>query len=118
MTSRRVIRPLVVEFLLERVGQPLNLVQITRGMPAGTSPESVQTCLRNIMRDGELEITVLARGKSWRLESLERPIHCEAPAPEPEPATSLGLFEQVGEMADGNLVVRDEANRLYVLQPL
>lgn len=119
MTSRRVVRPLVLNALLNHVGLPVTLEQLTSHMPVGTSPETVQSCVRNIMKDGELEITVLARGKTWRLESPLRPIYCEAvPVSEPEPTTSLGLFEQVGEMADGNLVVRDEANRLYVLRPL
>lgn len=113
--TKRVIRPYVADFLVRHVGQVVTLQQITKVMPAGTSPESVQTCVRNLIIAGELEITVIARGKSWRLESLERPDLAEAAAPVQEQSQSLGSISLVGKMADGTMVVKDEDGRLYRL---
>lgn len=115
MATRRVIRPYLVEFLLNHVGQPVTLEQVTKAMPRGTSPESVQTALRNLVHGGDLELTVLARGKSWRLESVERPDVCEAAAPVQEQDGALCSISLVGTMSDGTLVVKDEDGRLYRL---
>lgn len=115
MAKRRVIRPYVADFLVKHVGQVVTLQQITYGMPAGISPEAVQTCMRNLILDRELEITVIARGKSWRLESVERPGSTDAAALGQEQGQSLGSISLVGKMADGTLVVKDEDGRLYRL---
>lgn len=113
--AKRVIRPYVADFLVKHVGQVVTLQQITKGMPAGTSPEAVQTCVRNLIIAGDLEITVIARGKSWRLESLERPDMVEAAAPVQEQDGALCSISLVGTMSDGTLVVKDEDGRLYRL---
>lgn len=115
MATRRVLRPYLVEFMLNHVGQPVTLEQITKGMPRGTESDSVQTGMRNLINSGELEITVLARGKSWRLESVERPWPVEAAAPTQEQSDSLCSIELVGTMSDGTIVVKDGDGHLYRL---
>ena len=118
MATRRVIRPYLVEFLLNHVGQPVTLEQITKGMPRGTESDSVQSGMRNLINSGELEITVLARGKSWRLESVERPWPIEAAAPVDELSSALDTIELVGTMQDGTVVVKDGDGQLYRLVAL
>ena len=110
--KRTIVEPSVIEILLGHQGVPITLDEIMDGLPAGAQEASVRSVMRRLVEGDKMDITVLSRGNSWRLESNNKP------EPKPDTSKSLGLFEQVGEMQDGSLVVRDERNRLYSLKAL
>jgi hypothetical protein len=121
--KRVIVEPSIVEILCSSVGTVVTIDDLMVRLPAGANPASVRKVMQRLIEDGRMDMTVISRGNSWRVDSLT-----SMSIPEPEPymsekanpdaGKSLGLFEQVGEMQDGSLVVRDEHNRLYALKAL
>src|SRR3546814_154111 len=109
---RMIVEPTVVEILRGNLGVVVTLEDLMGRLPRGANPASVRGVMRRLVEGDKMDVTVISRGNSWRLESLAKP------ESKPDAGKSLGLFEQVGEMQDGSLVVRDEANRLYALKAL
>lgn len=114
--KRMIVEPLVVEILRGNLGVVVTLDDIMSRLPRGANPASVRGVMRRLVEGPVMDVSVISRGNSWRLESLSKPEMSEKA--NPDAGKSLGLFEQVGEMQDGSLVVRDEANRLYALKAL
>lgn len=114
--ARMVVRPKIIETLLAYEGQIITLSDLMEALPNGANSASVRSVMRQLAESGDMDITVIAAGNSWRLNSLQKPDLSEKA--NPSAGKSLGLFEQVGEMQDGSLVVRDEDNRLYALKAL
>jgi hypothetical protein len=114
--ARISVRPGVIETLLAYEGQVITLADLLENLPRGAQAASVRSAMRHLIEGGEMDITVIAAGNTWRLNSLVKPDLSEKA--NPSAGKSLGLFEQVGEMQDGSLVVRDESNRLYALKAL
>lgn len=114
--KRMIVEPTVVEVLRGSMGVVVTLDDLMARLPKGANPASVRGVMRRLVEGDKMDVTVISRGNSWRLESLSRPDLSEKA--NPDAGKSLGLFEQVGEMQDGSLVVRDEANRLYALRAL
>lgn len=114
--QRMSVEPKVVAFLRMNAGIVVTLDDLMGYLPSGANPASVRGAMRRLVEGEELDISVVSRGNSWRLESLGKPDTDEKA--NPNAGKSLGLFEQVGEMQDGSLVVRDEDNRLYALKAL
>lgn len=114
--KRMIVEPTVVEVLRGSMGVVVTLDDLMARLPKGANPASVRGVMRRLVEGDKMDVTVISRGNSWRLESLSRPDLSEKA--NPDSGKSLGLFEQVGEMQDGSLVVRDETNRLYALRAL
>lgn len=112
--TRVVIEPRVVEFMLANRGRIVTIQELLNALPNGALDASVRNVMRRLME--RMDITVISAGNSWRLEADTKPDLTEKA--NPAAGKSLGLFEQVGEMQDGSLVVRDEDNRLYALKAL
>lgn len=112
--KRIVVEPRVVEFMLANRGRIVTVQELMNALPAGAHQASVRNVMRRLME--RMDITVISAGNSWRLEADTKPDLSEKA--DPAAGKSLGLFEQVGEMQDGSLVVRDEDNRLYALKAL
>lgn len=108
------VEPKVVEHLLANRGRIVTLSDIMRALPPGAHEGTVRSVMRRLPE--RMDLTVISRGNSWRLEAETSPDVSEKA--NPNAGKSLGLFEQVGEMQDGSLVVRDEENRLYALKAL
>ena len=112
--KRIVVEPRVVEFMLANRGRIVTIQELMNTLPPGAQAASVRNVVRRLME--RMDITVISAGNSWRLEADTKPDTSEKA--NPDAGKSLGLFEQVGEMQDGSLVVRDEQNRLYALKAL
>lgn len=108
------VEPRIVEILLASRGRVVTLQELMNALPKGAHEGSVRSVMRRL--PDRMDITVISRGNSWRLEGESSPELNEKA--NPDAGKSLGLFEQVGERQDGTLVVRDEANRLYELKAL
>lgn len=108
-------RPVVVEVLSNNVGKVVTIGDIMNRLPKGANEASVRNAVRYLMADGGMNITVLAAGNSWRLESLDNSdLSSRA---NPDAGKSL-VFELVGEKEDGTRVVRDPDGKLYDVTPL
>lgn len=112
--TRIVVEPRVVEFMLANRGRIVTISELMSALPPGAHDASVRNVMRRLME--RMDISVISAGNSWRLEADTKPDISEKA--NPDAGKSLGLFEQVGEMQDGSLVVRDEENRLYALKAL
>lgn len=112
--TRMSVEPRVVEILLASRGRVVTLQELVNALPRGAQEASVRSVMRRLSE--RMDISVISRGNSWRLEAESSPELTEKA--NPDAGKSLGLFEQVGERQDGTLVVRDEANRLYELKAL
>lgn len=112
--TRVVVEPRVVEFMLANRGRIVTIADVMSALPGDAHQASVRNVMRRLME--RMDITVISAGNSWRLEADTKPDISERS--NPDAGKSLGLFEQVGEMQDGSLVVRDEENRLYALKAL
>jgi len=108
------VEPRIVEILLASRGRVVTLQELINALPKGANEGSVRSVMRRL--PDRMAITVISRGNSWRLDDEASPELTEKA--NPDAGKSLGLFEQVGEMQDGSLVVRDEENRLYALKAL
>lgn len=111
---RMSVEPKVVEHLLASRGRIVTLAELVKALPRGANESSVRAAMRRLSE--RMDITVISKGNSWRLEAESSPDLTEKA--NPDAGKSLGSFEQVGEMQDGSLVVRDEQNRLYALKAL
>lgn len=111
---RMSIEPRLVEHMVANRGRIVQLKELVWLFPGGANEASVRSAMRRLAE--RMDITIISAGNSWRLEGEEAPSTDEKA--NPDAGKSLGLFEQVGEMQDGSLVVRDEANRLYALKAL
>lgn len=114
--SRMHVQAKVVEVLFLYEAQAITITDIMNELPEGANVASVRAVMRKLIKSGEMDISVIVAGNSWRLNGLSKPDTSEKA--NPNAGKSLGLFEQVGERQDGTLVVRDEENRLYELKPL
>jgi ribulose 1,5-bisphosphate synthetase/thiazole synthase len=76
----------------------------------GHTAEQVRAVMRRLIEQRKMDVEVVSRGHVWRLKSLD--------APEAVESKSMGLFEHVGTMTDGTLIVRDENQKLYRLEEM
>jgi hypothetical protein len=113
--TRIQVRPTVVEVLTNNVGKVVTIRDIMSRLPKGAHDASVRNAVRYLMTDGGMNITAIAAGNSWRLESLDSSgLSSRA---NPDAGMSL-VFELVGEKEDGTRVVRDPDGKLYDVTPL
>lgn len=113
--TRITTRPTVVEVLSNNVGKVVTIRDIMNRLPHGAQESSVRNAVRWLQTEGGMNITTLAAGNSWRLESLD--VAGFDQRANPDAGKSL-VFELVGEKEDGTRVVRDPEGKLYDVTPL
>lgn len=131
--ARTVFRPQLIEFLVAHEGMVVQIDNMMRALPEGASEGSVRSAMRKIIEDGTFQITTLAAGNSWRIESVT-----SAPIVKANPTSGNGDFDNreygkargpvnqivgpfalLGKMADGAELVRHEpTGQLYTLKAL
>lgn len=82
----------------------------------GCLPTSVATALSRFAESEDVPIERVTRGDGTTIKGLY--IYRSGGKAKKAAPTSLGLFEQVGNLGDGSLVVRDEEGKLYRLEAL
>ncbi|AVP41521.1 hypothetical protein SEA_WENTWORTH_82 [Streptomyces phage Wentworth] len=110
---RMSVEPKVVEHLLASRGRIVTLAELVKALPRGAQEASVRSVMRRLA--DRMDITVISKGNSWRLENESNPDTSDKA--NPDAGKSLGLFELVGRKEDDTMVVRDEDGRLYDLTP-
>lgn len=120
--TRTVFRPQLIEFLIARQGAIVTLEELQARMPAGAKASSIRSAMRALIEQGHFEITTLSNGHSWRIDNVTGPEGYGAKPKQTEKApiaaSPILQFEMLGEMADGSVLVRSPAGRLYKLREL
>jgi hypothetical protein len=115
--ARQVVRPKIVKLLMEFEGQLITIEDIMDALPAEAQTATVRSVMRKLMEDGEMDITAVAAGHTWRIGSIRtKP---KAKAEDEKLRLMVGPLEVLGKMEDGSQLVRDNANgKLFTLRAL
>lgn len=126
MTSKNApaLKARVMEYLDQHVG--LRVYLRTMASDLGETERRVQQCMNVIMNDGMIPLNKLVTGQVW---DVIRPVELDSPKPDsnsetnfvPKPRTnkdSRVLFEQVGSLKNGMLILEREDGVLFSAEEL
>jgi biotin operon repressor len=103
----------VYKILAKNVGLPQSIDDLVA--QTGLKREQVQAAMYNLRHRGGYDIDAVVQGQVYRLRSLDRKQNTAVPAPG---RPSKRIFEEIGVMRNGTVVVQDEDSRLYKLEEL
>lgn len=111
---RMMVEPRIIEFLRTQVGEVVTLEDLIDHLPDGAKESSVRSVMRRLVEGDTMDVIVISRGNSWRVDSLSKPRAKEA-----ELKTMVGPLEILGKMEGGAELARDNASgKLYTLRAL
>lgn len=121
--ARTIFRPALIEFLVAHEGMVVQIDAMMRALPEGANPSSVRSAMRQMVDEGTFQITTLAAGNSWRVESVTSAGHAvlgvKSKAERGPAVEKIGPLTVLGKMEDGSTLVRSEpGGQLYTLKAL
>lgn len=115
----RPIRPALLRYFRQHIGVTMYLDDIMSGI-GEADPRRVQSGIGNFLREdpeGQF-LTCTRRGQAWVYRPPAVPPAQAAASPPPAAAsaprrTENELFERLGELQDGSVLLRDESSNIW-----